>query len=170
MKKSEIKQYENEFYYGESVPIMQKKNFFSEFSMFFSSSSGAKWYMERTHDWVLLFLPWLQLKIQDNVTLSLIVYMFNLSLSMYYFVTDDDVKIHIENSGKKSTLLYIRHGLSIIKILFMSCLLPERWRSRIKYNYATSYETHSRRGVSGKRGYYERSNKPQEIGIIFYNL
>ena len=86
-----------------------------------------------TLDWVILCLEWLHCKFRIfSLILSLSLSMplllclslyKHLSVSLYHFATDDDMTIHIENSGKKS-LFALRHRLSIMKIFFILCLLP----------------------------------------------
>ena len=68
-----------------------------------------------TLDWVILCLEWLHCKFRIfSLILSLSLYASFLCLSLYkllpaslyHLATDDDMKIHIENSGKKSSFLH----------------------------------------------------------------
>ena len=46
-------------------------------------------------------------------------YKNSLSLFLYHSATDDDMKIHIENSGKKISFFAKRHRLSIMKFFII---------------------------------------------------
>ncbi len=91
-----------------------------------------------------------------------------------YLATDDDMKIHIKNSGKKNLLFALQHRLFIMKIIFILCRIVQNFFLGISGNRWTLSASPANLGFHSQSGESHRlsariENRPasKEIQDIY---